>query len=246
VTVHDVAFVHHPERFSRRGVRVMRRGLERCRRSDLVMCPSTSAATDLVRLGFDPDRIRVVPWGVEVVEVTDDDRQRVRASYRLPDEFVLFVGTFEPRKNLAGLAAAMRQVPDLPLVVAGAAGWGDALAQVDATVLGFVPDRDLRPLMSAATVFAYPSLEEGFGLPVLEAMAQGTPVVTSRGTSTEEVAGGAAVLADPTDPTSIAEAVRAAAGDRQRWGAAGLERARGCTWDATVDAVVAAYREVAR
>lgn len=254
VTVHDVAFVHTPERFSTHGVKVMRRGLERCRHADLVLCPSRATGDDLAELGFDRGRLRVVPWGVEQVAVDAAALARVRADYDLPAEFVLFVGTIEPRKNLPGLVAAMRSVTELPLVVAGAPGWGDAgdggaagaAAGSDAVrFLGFVPPDDLPPLYRAATVFAYPSFQEGFGLPILEAMSQGTPVVTSRGSSTEEVADGAALLADPADPESIADAIRLALADRARWSAAALERAAAASWDATVEATVAAYREVA-
>ena len=247
VTVHDVAFVHAPERFSRHGVRVMRRGLERCRSVDLVMCPSAATAADLIALGFDRGRLRVVPWGVTTVLVGPDALERVRAAYRLPSSFALFVGTIEPRKNLHGLAAAMRSVGDLPLVVAGADGWGDARPDSDGDVrfLGFVPADDLRPLLQAATVFTYPSFEEGFGLPILEAMAQGTPVVTSVGSATEEVAGDAAVLCDPHRPESIANVFDDVLADRERWAAAGRRRAGELTWEATVAATVAVYREAA-
>lgn len=249
VTVHDVAFVHAPERFSKHGVRVMRRGLDRCRTADLVLCPSRATRDDLADLGFAIDRIRVVPWGVAAVRVTEHDLARVRTLHSLPGEFVLFVGTLEPRKNLAGLVAAMRSIPELPLVVAGAEGWGDAVPDAagaaDVRFVGFLPDDDLRPVMQAATVLAYPSLQEGFGLPILEAMAQGTPVVTSRGSSTAEVAGSAAALADPRDPESIAAAIREVLSDRSRWSAAAQERAGAFSWDSTVEATVAAYREVA-
>lgn len=253
VTVHDVAFVHTPERFSRHGARVMHRGLQRCRRADLVLCPSRATADDLVELGFAVDRVRVVPWGVEPVEVDDADLDRVRVTYGLPSTFVLFAGTIEPRKNLPGLVAAMRSLPDVPLVVAGADGWGDARPDIPATsgvhpavhFVGFVPPADLWALFRAAAVFAYPSFQEGFGLPILEAMAHGTPVVTSRGSSTEEVAAGAAILADPHDPESIAAAVTRALAERDLWSARSRARAAACTWDATIDATVAAYREVA-
>lgn len=250
VTVHDVAFVRSPERFSRHGVRVMRRGLDRCRDVDLVLCPSRATAAGLADLGFDPARVRVVPWGVETEAVGDDDVERVRQVHSLPGSFVLFVGTIEPRKNLARLLTAMREVPDLPLVVAGAEGWGGPVGADPAadttgvTFLGFVPQGDLRPLMQAATVVAYPSLEEGFGLPILEAMAQGTPVVTSAGSATEEVAGGAAALADPTDPSSIAGAIRDVLADRDAWAQRASDRAAACSWDTTVEATLAAYREV--
>ncbi len=247
VTVHDVAFVHTPERFTRHGARVMRRGLERCRGCDLVLCPSASTAGDLEALGFDRARIRIVPWGVSIAAVTTDDIVRLRRTYELPERFVLFVGTVEPRKNLVRLGAAMRGV-DLPLVVAGAAGWGEAvdLDGVDARFLGFVRHADLPALYSAATVFAYPSLQEGFGLPVAEAMAHGVPVVTSRGTSTEEVAGGAAVLVDPADEQSIADGIERALTDPTAWAEAGRRRAAELTWDRAVEATVAAYREVVR
>ena len=121
---------------------------------------------------------------------------------------MLFVGTIEPRKNLPRLVAGVWSgMPGGPRrsSLAGPAGWGEQVAgrRRRCGLLGFVPADELRALYAGAAVFAYPSLREGFGLPVLEAMAQGTPVVTSRGTSTEEVAGGAAVLVDPLDVDDI-------------------------------------------
>lgn len=248
VTVHDVAFVHTPERFSRHGARVMVAGLERCRRADLLLVPSRATADDLATLGFDPAKVRVVPWGVEAVDVDEADLARVRSRFGLPERFALFVGTVEPRKNLARLAEAMGHVHDpVPLVVAGAAGWGDAPpAGNGVRFLGFVPPADLPALYAAADVFAYPSLQEGYGMPVVEAMAQGTPVVTSAGSATEEVAGGAAVLVDPHDPESIADGIDRALADRDRLVAAGRARAATLSWDRTVELTVAAYREVAR
>lgn len=247
VTVHDVAFVRAPERFTGHGVRVMTRGLDRCRRADLVLCPSATTRGDLVDLGFDEHHIRVVPWGVAAVPVGDDDVARVRSKYALPERFVLYVGTVEPRKNLSRLARANSALADqLPLVVAGAPGWGEAgNGEPGARFLGFVPDRDLAALYASATVFAYPSLEEGFGLPVAEAMAYGLPVVTSRGTATEEIAGGAAVLVDPADVESIRDGLANALADAPQLAARGRARAAELSWDATVDATLAAYREVA-
>lgn len=242
VTVHDVAFVHHPERFTGHGARVMRAGLERCRAADVVLCPSRATADDLVALGFDRERLRVVPWGVRAADVGPRDVARVRAAYDLPDRFVLFVGTVEPRKNLARLAAAAERA-DLPLVVAGAPGWGDAAPAGAARFVGFVPGADLPALYAAADVFAYPSLQEGFGLPVAEAMAAGVPVVTSARGATAEVAGGAAVLVDPLDEGSIADGLRRALAERDTWVAVGRERAAELTWERAAAATVAAYRE---
>lgn len=249
VTVHDVAFLATPERFTRHGARVMRAGLERCRSADLLLCPSAATRDDLVDHGFDGDRIRVVPWGVTPIDVGADSVERVRRRYGLPERFVLFVGTVEPRKNLARLAAAVAGLDErMPLVVAGAAGWGGAPADSGADVrfVGFVPDGDLPPLYAAASVFAYPSLQEGFGLPIAEAMAAGVPVVTSRGGATEEVAGGAAVLVDPTDADAIADGIATALSAAAQWIARGRARAATLSWDITVERTMAAYRDAVR
>ncbi len=249
VTVHDVAFVHTPEHFTRHGVRTMSRSLDVIRRrADLVICSSRATLDDLVASGFPPGRLRHVPLGVDAVTVTPATAARTRRSYGLPSEFVLFVGTVEPRKNLARLAAAMeRRAAREPLVIVGAEGWGDGgvgPGDADVRFLGFVPDRDLAALYAAASVFAYPSEREGFGLPVAEAMAQGTPVVTSRGTSTEEVAGGAAVLVDPFDVDDIAAGIDAALDDRESLSVRGRARAGELTWRAAAAATADVYREL--
>ena len=247
VTVHDAAFVHTPERFTRHGARVMTAGLDRCRAADLVLCPTQATADDLTSLGFDRGRLRVVPWGVEQVTVDAEDVERVRSTHGVPEEFVLFVGTIEPRKNLPRLAAAIQQLDHpMPLVVAGAAGWGDVeVADADdVRFLGFVPHGELHALYAAASVFAYPSLQEGFGMPILEAMTTDTPVVTSRGGATEEAAGGAAVLVDPTDVASIAAGIDTAVERRDELVGAGRRRVAAASWASAAEATVAAYREV--
>ena len=253
VTVHDLAFLRAPGSFTRHGVRVMRRSLDRIKRhADIVVCPSQATMADLEAAGIGSDRLRLVPLGVDPTPASPDEVGRVRARYDLPSRFILFVGTIEPRKNLERLAPAVARLDEpLPLVIAGADGWGgvaDAVgaASVDTRFLGFVDDRDLPGLYAAATVFAYPSVWEGFGLPVAEAMAQGTPVITSRGTSTAEVAGGAAVLVDPLDVDDIARGLTAALGDRDHLHAAGRARAAELTWEAATAATRAVYAEVRR
>lgn len=249
VTVHDVAFLHDPQHFTPRGVSVFRRSLERIRsRADLVLVSSQATLDDLLHAGLPEERLRHVPLGVRPASVSPADVERVRAQHQLPERFALFVGTLEPRKNLSRLARAVAALDEpLPLVVAGAAGWGELAdtGPADVRFLGFVASDDLGPLYAAAQVFCYPSVREGYGLPVLEAMAQGVPVVTSRGTSTEEVAGGAAVLVDPLDVADIARGIAAALDGGAALAAAGRERAATCTWTTTAERTVAAYREVA-
>jgi glycosyltransferase involved in cell wall biosynthesis len=192
VTIHDLAFLESPEHFTDRGNRFFNRGLELALRdADVVVCPSEATAADCRTNGFVAERIRVVPWGVATEAATDEDIARVRAHFELDGPFVLWTGTVEPRKNLPGLVEAFLSMDtDMRLVLAGPDGWNEDLAGLvrrapsRITPLGFVDRSDLDALYAAAEVFCYPSLAEGFGLPVLEAMAQGTPVVTSRGTST--------------------------------------------------------------
>jgi glycosyltransferase involved in cell wall biosynthesis len=247
VTLHDLAWRHEGARFTRRGVRFFERGLELVRReATLVLCSSRATMADCLAARIDESRLRYVPLGVAVGEAgTRSDELRDR--FRLPERFVLFVGTLEPRKNLAGLVAAMAELPEIELVVVGPSGWGSEAQHPPADrarLLRFVAPADLAALYRAASVFCYPSFWEGFGLPILEAMAHGVPVVTSRGGATEEIAGDAAVLVDPHDPSTIAAGIRAAHERASELAAAGRARAAAFTWETTAAATLAAYREV--
>jgi glycosyltransferase involved in cell wall biosynthesis len=188
--------------------------------------------------------------------VTDDEVAAVRERYVLPGRYVLSVGTLEPRKNLPRLIDAFSRLPhdDVTLVVVGPDGWGESLAGPAARLgdrlrlTGFVPRSQLAPLYRGASVVCYPSLWEGYGMPVAEAMGAGAPVVTSAGTATEElVAGGAGLAVDPLDTDAIAGAVGSVlddAGLADRLRAAGRARAAATTWQATAAATIAAYEEV--
>ena len=250
VTLHDLAFLHDPKQFTRHGVRVFRKSLQQTRqRADMVLCCSQATMDDCVVAGISADRLRLVPLGVETTRADAEEIARVGTAHGLPDEYLLFVGTVEPRKNLRGLVAALDLLGDAmpPLVVAGAEGWGDTGVEEGERVrfLGFVPNSDLGGLYAGASVFCYPSEREGYGLPVLEAMAQGVPVVTSRGTATEETAGTAAVLVDPKDPIDIARGIEEASHRRKELHAKGLARAQRRSWARTADLTAAAYRELA-
>lgn len=253
-TVNDLAFLRRPEWFTRRGVRFATRAFERVRaRAAVVVAPSEATAADLADNGVGPERIRVAPLAADRAAAGPAAVDAVRARHRLPEVFALWVGTAEPRKNLAGLLrAAARTATGVPLVLAGPDGWGldtDSLiagAGCEVIRLGFVPQADLAALYAAARVFVYPSLMEGFGLPVLEAMAQGTPVVTSAGTATEEVCGDRASVVDPTDAEALAaaiDAVVASDAEHARRSAAARDRASQFSWEATAAHVRAAYEE---
>jgi glycosyltransferase involved in cell wall biosynthesis len=247
-TVHDLAFLHHPDFFTRRGNNVFRRSIKVLkRRADMVLCSSMATVNDCLEAGFNPERVRHVPLGVRKVEVSADDIHQARAKYSLPREYLLFVGTLEPRKNLERLVRALALHNDLPpMVVAGAKGWGDVRVPNTTAVqfIGHVEEQHLAALYAGASTLCYPSVWEGFGLPILEAMAQGVPVVTSQGTSTEEVAGGAAVLVDALDEASIAHGIETALTNRERLAALGKARSTAMTWEKTAIATAQVYDEV--
>ncbi len=260
VTVHDLAVLHDAASFTRRGTSFMRRAIEMTKeRADLVLCSSRATLADCEANGFDADRLRFVPLGVAVEPASPSDIERVRAAYGLPDRYIVFVGTREPRKNLAGLLEAYRRLDradEVGLVLVGPEGWGDhgagaaeRGAEQGVQALGFVPHDDLPALYAGAAVSCYPSLLEGFGLPVLEAMAQGTPVVTSTGTATEElVVDGGGVAVDPRSPEAIAAALADLLDDDARareLGEEGRRIAGEHSWARTARLTIDAYREAA-
>lgn len=235
VTVHDLAILRAPEAFPRWHRLYGKAGLTRVLRSaDAIVAISEFTRSELVDLARVPEeRIRVVPNGVDAVFTLDGPRA--------DGDYVLAVATLEPRKNLARAVDAAREA-GVELRVVGARGWGDI--DVDGWV-GEVPDAQLAALYRGARCLVYPSLYEGFGLPVLEAMACGTPVVTSRGTAMEEVAGDAAVLVDPLSVSAIAMGIEEANSRREELVPAGLARARTFTWERAADAVVELWRKLA-
>ena len=235
VTVHDLALLRHPDAFPpwhrATGTRALRAGIAA---ADVVVCVSAFTRDELAALLDVPvERTRIVPNGVDAVFTAAGDPA--------VGDYVLAVGTLEPRKNL-GAAVEGARLAGVELRVAGATGWGGVA--VDGWV-GEPSDLELAALMRGARCLVYPSLYEGFGLPVLEAMACGTPVVTSRGGATEEVAGGAAVLVDPYDPAAIAAGIEVATRRRDELVVAGLERAATFTWRRSADLVEMLWRELA-
>jgi len=241
VTVHDLAVVRHPELFTawtRAYARTLL--LPVLRAASRVLAVSEFTKREVAELaGVAPERIAVA-YNAASADVFRPDGPSADGDY------VLAVGTLEPRKNLARLVDATGRL-GLELRVAGSRGWGGV--EVDAPHvrwLGRPDDVELAAQLRGALCLAYPSLYEGFGIPVLEAMLCGTPVVTSAASAMEEVAAGAAELVDPLEPASIADGIERAIARRDELRASGLERARLFTWDATAAAATAAYLEALR
>ena len=251
VTVHDLAFLHDPAHFSKRGVATMTRALEVVKDdADLITTPSEATARDCESIGIDSRRIRVVPFGIDAEPASEADVAYAKNRYGLDKPYILWAGTIEPRKNLPRLLEAWRRAGrEVDLVLVGPQGWKEEVSPAthdpgELKVLGFLPRRDRDALYAGAEAFCWPSILEGFGFPILEAMLQGTVVVTSRGSSTEELAGPDAVLVDPLDVDSIAAGIASALEDdglRERLKAAGPVRAAGYTWERTATVLEDAY-----
>jgi glycosyltransferase involved in cell wall biosynthesis len=249
VTVHDLSFIRYPQCADAKLRAYLNKVVPRSvQRADLVLADSQSTKDDLMELlGVEADGIEVVYPGVENRFHPIKDQtllEKVRARYSLPPKFILGLGTLQPRKNFTRLIKAFADLrfADLRLVIAGGKGW--LYEEIFATVArlgleekvvfpGFVADEDLPALYNLADLFVFPSLYEGFGLPPLEALACGTPVITSDASSLPEVMGEAGLMVEATDVEALAEAMgRVLEDDALREGmiARGLEQARQFTW----------------
>jgi glycosyltransferase involved in cell wall biosynthesis len=265
VTVHDTVPWTHPETLTPRGVSWHRRmGEYVARNADLVVVPTRAVADELVGLlpALAGDRVLVVGHGVsDALLVPPEDADERARRLDLPgDGYVLSVATLEPRKGLDVLLAALADpaAPPLPLLVVGQPGWGGVEPGAEAArhglpsdrlrVLGRIDDADLAVVLRRATVLAAPSRAEGFGLPVLEAMAVGTPVVSSDAPALVEVGGGATVVVPRDSPRQLAEALRAVAEDgdlRHSLAQAGRRRSERYSWDDAARTLWDAYAKLA-
>jgi glycosyltransferase involved in cell wall biosynthesis len=241
-TIHDLVPLRFPEWTTER-TREMHgeKYASAARTCDVIFTNSAYTAADVAeRLGVPEARLRVAPPGLGEGFASEGP------SADLGRPYVLGLATLEPRKNLSRLVAAWRLLEDgLALALAGGEGWGEqpGLSADGILRLGYVPDAEVPRLLRGAAVFAYPSLFEGFGMPIVEAMACATPVVASSHPSLDEACGDAAVRADPTDPEAIAAAIGEALARRDELVARGLEHAKRFSWRSVGEILLRGYDE---
>jgi glycosyltransferase involved in cell wall biosynthesis len=264
LTVHDLIFNLFPQHQKRLNYWYLNATMPLyCQRADAIITVSKSSKRDIVtHYDLQPSQVTVVHEAAApgFVPVPRDDIDRVRCGYDLPEQFLIFVGTIEPRKNLTKLIEALQLLRDqgvhIPLVIVGGKGWLyddffrrlDELEVHDSVLFpGYVPSADLPALYSAATAAVMPSIYEGFGLPVLEAMACGTPVVSSSASSLPELGGDAALYFEPLDLSGMAEAIRTIWTDaelRNQMGRRGLEQAARFSWERAARETMAVYERL--
>ena len=266
VTFHDVTFLVLPDRYpTARRLYMATVTRASARVAGVIITPSQTVRRDVIdRLGVPEERVVTIPdaAGPQYIPVEDESiLDRLRQQYQLPSRYILSIGSLEPGKNRGRLIQAYAGLEgagvDCPLVVAGRPAWryeGDYEQvrrlglQDQVRFLGYVPDGDLPALYSGATLLAFPSLYEGFGLPVLEAMSCGTPVVTANVAGTAEIAGDAALLVDPRNVGALAEAMGRLLSDdalRTDLRARGLERAKQFSWQRTARETLSVYESAA-
>jgi glycosyltransferase involved in cell wall biosynthesis len=270
LVVHDLAFETMPETAPHHDARWRRRFARALDRAAAVIVPSTATLEDLrAHHDIEAARVHVVPHGTDTERFSPSTPQEVdalRGRYGIDGAYIVFLGGLEPRKNLERLVHAFGLLGDtqIALVIAGGAvRWAPAYAErVDATIAalpagvrsrvvraGYVGDAERRALLSGAEILAYPSRAEGFGFPVLEGFAANVPVLTSNVSSLPEVAGDAAILVDPDDPTAIAKGLRELLADedlRNLLRAAGTARVSSFTWQRSARETAAVLRHAAQ
>ena len=253
-TIHDLTFLKFPEEHLPYYIAAHKRHLFRAKKAQVVITVSQATKRDLINEGFATDKIHVV-YEAAGSMFKPVKAAVVKAKYQLTKPFILSVGTREPRKNIKRLIQAYTKLfhpgveysntPGCELAIVGKFGWGEKTQVLPGIkLLGFVPDEDLAGLYSGAQAFVYPSLYEGFGLPVVEALSCGCPVVTSNVSSLPEIGGEAAIYVDPLSVAAITSGIKTALESTSKLRRLGLEQAKKFSWENTARETLKIYEKV--
>lgn len=245
LTIHDLSFEHYPTYFSwkQRAWHAAARPKKQCEQAYAIVTPSAFTRSDVIETyGIPQNQVHVVSPGISQPTVSQERIDRVKKTYNLPERFVFFLGTIEPRKNIQSLVEAFGLLnrKNEQLIIAGASGWKNKrlLSLINDTpgvrYIGYVRAEEKQALYSLATLMVYPSMYEGFGFPLLEAMAAGAPVITSHHGSLSEVAADAAYYVQPRNVSEIATAIQTLLDNhslRQQYVSKGYERVQQFSWE---------------
>ena len=262
VTIYDTVFFSAPETMG--GMKTISEYKYAAERSDLIITISESAKADIIKhFNIDEKKIKIVTPGIDLqkysYKYSKSELENIRKKYNLPKNYILYLGTIEPRKNIERIVKAFKKYKkeindDLKLVIVGRKGWKyDNIMKLiesmgtDIIITGYIDEEDKVPIYKLAQIFVFPSLYEGFGMPILEAMASKTPVITSNISSMPEVAGNAGMLVDPFNENEIFEAYKKILSDdelKKEMVQKGLEQAKKFEWKKSVEMLEKIYEEI--
>lgn len=257
-TIHDFGFLKFPATAHPKIKSVMARRLKWVKKeADMIIAISESTKKDIMEiLNIPEQKIKVVYEAApdDVIQIKDQKKiNQIKDKYKLDGDFLLSVATLEPRKNLKRIILAFQKIkkdfPSMKLVIAGKSGWDQGLNEIirqkqsDIVFTGYINRDDLLALYSSTSCFVFPSLYEGFGLPILEAMKCGAPVVTSNVSSMPEVTGQAGVLVDPLSVEKIAQGIKKAIGDKESLMQKGFKQADSFSWEKTAKETLKVYKQ---
>ena len=262
ITIYDTVFFTVPETMG--DMKTISEYRYAAERSDLIITISESAKADIIKhFNIDEKKIKIVTPGIDLqkysYKYSKSELENIRKKYNLPKNYILYLGTIEPRKNIERIVKAFKKYKkeindDLKLVIVGRKGWKyDNIMKLiesmgtDIIITGYIDEEDKVPIYKLAQIFVFPSLYEGFGMPILEAMASGTPVITSNISSMPEVAGNAGMLVDPFNENEIFEVYKKILSDdelKKEMVQKGLEQAKKFEWKKSVEILEKIYEEI--
>lgn len=262
ITIYDTVFFTVPETMG--DMKTISEYRYAAEKSDLIITISESAKSDIIKhFNVSEEKIKIVTPGIDLQKYSHkyskSELENIRKKYNLPQNYILYLGTIEPRKNIERIVKSFKRYKqeindDLKLVIVGKKGWKyDNIMKLiesmgtDIIITGYIDEEDKVPIYKLAQIFVFPSLYEGFGMPILEAMASGTPVITSNISSMPEVAGNAGILVDPFDENEIFGAYKKILSDKKlkkEMVQRGLEQAKKFEWKKSVEILEKIYEEI--